>query len=256
MGRTLDSVLESWMSLDEAELRRPWTWRDGKMELSYVLYRTLEDAQESLVRVTASPCGEAQCILALAQRAFGELRALVSGVPDDLLDKAPRPGEWTVREVLRHVHLIERRYATQTAWAVERGDADPMRIPDARMPKPDEIDGSGNVGALLGRIAEARRETDRRLAHLAPAALTRPTPWLHHQGDVRFRLHRFAAHIVEHTVQCEKALDALGWHLTEGRRVVRAIWAHVGELEGLGATEELSALERLVEDRARSVAHP
>jgi hypothetical protein len=254
MGRALDRVLESWTQLDEAKLRKPWTWQGGTMELGFALYRTLEDAQEALVRTTASP-HEAQRILALAQRAFGGLRGLVAGAPDELLDKASHPGEWTLREVLRHVHLIERRYAIQTGWAVERNDADPMRIPDARMPKPDDIDGSGNANALLERIAEARRDTARRLADLPPAAMTRPTQWLHHQCDVRFRLHRFAAHIVEHTVQCEKSLATLGWPTTEGRRIVRAIWAHVGELEGFGATGELDALERLAEDRARSLPH-
>jgi hypothetical protein len=253
MEATLERVLASWTALDDAELRRPWTWRDGKMELGYALYRTLEDAQEALMRVAASPRGESQRILALAQRAFGDLRGLLAGLPDDLLDKAPRAGEWTVREVLRHVHLIERRYATQTAWAVERTESDPMRIADARMPKPDTIDGSGDVDALLGRVGGARRDTDRMLAHLAPAAMTRPTQWLHHTCDVRFRLHRFAAHIVEHTVQCEKSLDALGWQRTEGRRIVRAIWAHVGELEGLGAAGELQALERMVIERAHSM---
>ena len=62
--------------------------------------------------------------------------------------------------------------------------------------------------------------------------MTRPTQWVQYDVDVRFRLHRFAAHIMEHTVQSEKALAALGWRATEGRRIVRRLTALIGEVEG------------------------
>jgi hypothetical protein len=83
--------------------------------------------------------------------------------------------------------------------------------------------------------------------------MTRPTIWAQWELDVRFRLHRFASHIAEHTVQCEKTLAALAWPETEGRRVVRQIWSLVGELEGLGAAKELAALAAAVEERRGSV---
>ena len=62
-------------------------------------------------------------------------------------------------------------------------------------------------------------------------ALARPWPFRGGTMDV----HRFASHIAEHTIQCDKTLDALGWRQTEARRIVRQIWAIVGELEELGA---------------------
>jgi hypothetical protein len=250
---SLESVLVAWTSLDEVELGRPWTWRDGQMNVRNALYRTLEEAQEAVVRAVATPPGEARRILALAQRAFGDLRGLLAGLPVDLLDRSPRPAEWPLREVLRHVLVTERRYAIQTAYAVERADADPVRIPDDRLPTPAQTDVAGGIAAILARIAEARADTQRRLACLPPEALTRPTVWVRYRLDVRFRLHRFAAHVVEHAIQCEKTLADLGWRPTEGRRIVRHIWALVGELEGLGATDELAALERLVAERAASL---
>lgn len=250
---SLESVLAAWTSLDEVELGRSWTWRDGQVNVRYALYRTLEEAQEAVVRATVPSPGEARRILALAQRAFGDLRGLLVGVADDLLDRSPRSGEWPLREVLRHVLVTERRYAIQTAYAVERGGADPVRIPDDRLPTPAQVDVTGRLPAILARIGEARADTQRRLASLPAEAMTRPTVWAHYRLDVRFRLHRFAAHVVEHAIQCEKTLADLGWRPTEGRRIVRHIWALVGELEGLGATDELAALERLVEERAASL---
>src|SRR5262249_3615098 len=105
------------------------------------------------------------------------------------------------------------------------------------------------LGVLLARLGEARAETNRRLDEVAPAAMTRPTIWVHWEIDVRFRLHRFASHLVEHTVQCEKTLAGLGWRQTEGRRIVRRLTAALGELEGLGAHAEARAIEARLAER-------
>jgi len=251
----VEAALIGFAELDEAALGRPWAWPGGvTMEARYALYGTLEDAQAALVAATARPHPESRRILAFAQRAFGDLRGLLLGLPEALLDREPRPGEWPLREVLRHVLAIERRYAAQTLYAVERGDAEPVRIPEARMPVTAPAEGEGDATTLLARLARARRETDRQLADLPAAALARPTVWLNAQLDVRFRLHRFAAHIVEHTVQCDKTLAALGWRIPEGRRIVRQVTAALGELEGLGAPAEVRAIEASLVERFASVS--
>lgn len=248
-----DATLAGFAALDEAALSRPWTWRDGKMSARFALYRTLEDAQEVVVRVGAASHPESRRILALAQRAFGDFRGLLAGVPDALLDTAPAEGEWTLRETIHHVLVIERRYALQTRYAVERTDADPVRIPDDRLPPPASLPSTGDGAALLARLAAARAESARSLDDVPPAALTRPTRWMHYAIDVRFRLHRFAAHIAEHAVQCEKTLAALGWQPTEGRRIVRLVAAAIGEIEGLGAVAEARELEARLAQRLASL---
>jgi hypothetical protein len=246
----LDRVLTAWTALDEAALARPWTWRGGTLDVRNALYWTLVEAQHALTRATALPHPESRRILALAQRAFGDLRGQLVGLPDELIDKAPAPGEWPVREVLAHMVNVEQRYALQTAYAVERTDADPIRMAADRLPPLSGGDTGGDVGALLARLAAERAATDRRLGALPPAAMTRPTVWIHFAIDVRFRLQRFAAHIAEHTIQCDKTLMALGWREPEARRIVRQIWMLVGELEGLGADAELAALASAAEERA------
>jgi hypothetical protein len=249
---TFETAMAQWAALDEDALARAWTWRDGKLNVREALYRTLEDAQAALVPVAAKSHAESRRILALAQRAFGDLRGLLTGLPDGIIDESPRAGEWAVRETLRHILWVERRYALQTLYAVARTDADPVRIPDAQLPSFDQMDVSGDVATVLARIGATRAETNGRLGDLPPAAMTRPTTWMQYAIDVRFRLHRFAAHVVEHTVQCEKTLIALGWRETEGRRIVRRIWATIGELEGLGAPAELRGLETVVAERVRA----
>jgi hypothetical protein len=248
------TALTGFASLDAEALGRKWTWRDGAIDVRYALYRTLEEAQEAYVSVAAGPHPESRRILALAQRAFGDLSGLLVGLPAELLDRVVREGEWPLREVLRHVLAVERRYALQALYAIERTDADPMRIPEDRLPTAAQLDPGGDIAVLLERLASARHETNRRLDDVAPAAMTRPSLWVNWQIDVRFRLHRFAAHLVEHTVQCEKILAALGWGQTEGRQIVRRVTAALAELEALGAHAAVRDLEaRLVERFASAV---
>ena len=248
-----DAALRGFAALDDEALGRPWSWRDKRMDVRFALYRTLEDAQEVHARVSAASHAESRRILAMAQRAFGDLRGLLTGLPGDLLDQAPGAGEWPLRETLRHMLLVERRYAAQTRYAVERKDSEPVRIPDDRQPTATESDVRGEIGAILARIGEARTDTNRWLGDVAGPAMTRPTIWVGHDVDVRFRLHRFAAHIVEHTIQCEKTLFALGWRPTEGRRIARHVAAAIGELEGLGALDDARGLEARLGERLASV---
>ena len=206
------------------------------------------------MRASAGTHPESRRILAMAQQSFGGLRALLAGLPSALLDRAPRAGEWPIREILGHMLAVEQRYALQTKYAVERRDDDPMRIPDDRLPPTAPANVGGAIDAVIARLGEARAETDRWLGSLAPAAMTRPTVWMGHEIDVRFRLHRFAAHVVEHTIQCEKALLELGWYSTEGRRIARRLAAVVGEIEGLGAAVEAREMEARLAERLATVA--
>ena len=95
------AALSSFATLDEEALGQPWPFRGQPMDVRYALYRTIEDAQEAHVRVAGRPVPESRRILSFAQRAFGDLRGLLVGLPADLIDRAPAAGEWPVREVLR-----------------------------------------------------------------------------------------------------------------------------------------------------------
>lgn len=247
-----DAALSGFAALDDAALARPWTWRGKAMDVRFALYRSLEEAQEALVRVSGGPLPESRRIMALAQRRFGDLRGLLAGLPADLLDRVPRAGEWPLRETLRHMLLVERRYAVQTRYAVDRKDSDPVRIPEDRQPTVTLADGEGEIAAILARLGAARADTNRWLGDISGATMTRPTIWAGHEVDVRFRLHRFAAHLVEHTIQCEKTLVALGWRAPEGRRIVRRVAAAIGELEGLGALADARELEARLAERLAS----
>jgi len=184
------------------------------------------EEQAALV-ATKTPTNEAEPILALAQRAYGDLRGLLLAVPDDLLDRDPAPGEWSIRKTMEHTTNVERSYRANTQHALVRHDDEPLVLPPERRPKPDPADTAGDALAIVDALATRRAETDAALARTDESALARPSRWsavdVPFDVDVRFRLHRFGAHLVEHTQQVEKTLRALGQSETDAQAYVRQI---------------------------------
>ncbi|HEV8670355.1 MAG TPA: DinB family protein [Candidatus Limnocylindria bacterium] len=221
-----------------------------------MFFNALEEEQTAAAAL-APDDDEASRILTLAQIEFGRLRGLLAAIDDDVLDRAPAEGEWSLRETLVHAIGVERSYRANTEHALVRGDDEPLRLPDDRRPKPDPADTSGGVLDILAAFAARRAETDAALAGLDARQMERPSQWgqyaAAHRIDVRFRLHRFASHIVEHTVQCEKTIASLGVTLNDPRAVVRAIGAARGAHERRSPRDALDALDAALAARADAI---
>jgi hypothetical protein len=229
---------------------------DPPADAAYALFNALEE--EQMAAAALAPDGdEASRILTLAQVAFGQLRGLLAGIDDELLDRAPAQGEWTLRETLVHAISVERSYRANTQLALVRREDEPLKLPADRRPQPDAADTSGGVLDILVAFAARRAETDKALAGLDPRQMTRPSQWgpydVSHQVDVRFRLHRFASHLIEHTVQCEKTVLALGITLNDPRAVVRSIGAARGAHERRSPRAVLDTLDAALLARADAI---
>jgi uncharacterized damage-inducible protein DinB len=199
---------------------------------------------------------ESTAILALAQRAAGDLCGLLAGQPAELLDAVPAPGEWSIRRTLQHVVETEQNYHANTAHALTRTDAEPLALLPARRPQLDPAEVAGDGNAIVARLLRARDETDAGMgggSGLAPAEMLRPTTWVRHEVDVRFRLHRLASHLVEHTIQCDKALATMRRPPGEARRIVRATWATRGAHQRATPLERLEELDDAHQARLSSI---
>lgn len=247
--------MRRFAALDGDALGLPCRWRDRDVDIRYLIVRSLEEEHEALfrARVAWRPT-EVQAILALARSAFGDLSGVLIGLPDGSLDAA-HDAEWSLRRILTHVGEVERRYMAQTVFAAHRRDDEPLRMPegDPRLPQKDGPELPGGIDALRARLAVAREESDAALGGIPDAALPRPSDWAGKQVDVRLRLHRFAAHLVEHTLQCEKALAGGGFRESAGRGLVRRIWSMRGELEAMADDATLNRLDAAHVERARAL---
>src|SRR5213594_54230 len=247
--------MRRFATLDDAALGTPCRWRDRDVDVRYLVVRSLEEEHQALFRARVSwrPT-EIERILALARQAFGDLCGLLIGLPDETLDAA-HDAEWSLRRILTHVGEIERRYMAQTVYAAHRRDEDPLRLAegDPRLAAKDGPELLGGIDALLARLAVAREESDAAVGGIPEAALVRPSEWAGERVDVRLRSHRFAAHIVEHTLQCEKALAGSGTSEGEARRLVRRLWAMRGELEASADDETLNRLDLAHAERTEAL---
>jgi uncharacterized damage-inducible protein DinB len=211
----------------DTDLARDWEWPGkGPADIRNGFFFLIMEEQNALV-TTATPTIEADRILVLAQRAFGDLRGLLLAVPDELLDREPAAGEWSIRKTMDHTTQVERSYRANTQHALIRGDEAPLILPADRRPKPDPADTAGDAAAIVAALARRRAETDAALARTDTADLGKPSQWAAvdtpFSVDVRFRLHRFGAHLVEHTQQVEKTLRQLGQAETDAQAYVRQI---------------------------------
>ena len=224
---SFEESLRALATLKDKDLERPWEWPGkGGADLRNAFFYLLMEEQSALV-VAATPTNEADRILALAQRAFGDLRGLLLAVPDALLDREPAPDEWSIRATMAHTIRVERSYRANTQHALLRRDDDPLVLPEDRRPKPDPADTAGDALAIVNALARRRAETDLALAGTDADQLGRPSEWAATETpfkvDVRFRLHRFGAHLVEHTQQVEKTLRQLGQAESDAQAYVRQL---------------------------------
>ena len=237
--------LPSLARLPDARCGLGWRWdRPGEGELLDVrdgLYRCLEEELQAAAEL--GEMSEPARLLAGAQEAFGELRGILAAVPPALLDKEPGPGEWSVRQTLRHVLETELSYRVNTLHALGRGPLDPLVVPREQRPQVAIDELGGTLSEVVERIADERRTTDGALGGVPAPLLARPSLWAGFEVDVRFRIGRFAGHLVEHTVQVEKALHGLHHHPGEAALISRRISAARGAHEHRSAPGRLLALD-------------
>jgi hypothetical protein len=241
LAESRSRLVAAMAGLPDPALTRPWRWRDRDDEVRYALLRAADDDQEALVAVhevladRAWRQPEPARLLALAEISRGALLGALVGVTDAQLDPAPARDEWPLREVLAHIVLTERRYYQRTAWHVEaaRAGHGATGEPPTGIVEPMSEVGlyaRGGVTDFEERLATAREEALAVLADVQPVDLNAPAGWAGYTVDVRFRLHRFAAHEREHTGQVQATLRAIGFVPSEAQRVLATAQVTRGHL--------------------------
>jgi uncharacterized damage-inducible protein DinB len=267
--QAVEALVRATVDLSDADLDRPWVWREYDEEgLRFALLMAQHELRDLGVRLAAmrpaSP-SQAQRILGQYHHAYRDVTGALAGVRDEDLDRVPKEGEWPLREVIQHMRGAEYGFLGVIQYALapdrprdeheaeERWDAwrDEHKY---RAPKTL----SGDIAAVRGALFEIHTRVLRELGGLADADLEREAMFWDGEKPIRFRLHRFEAHMIQHTIQVDKTLEWLGRGPTEANRLVRVLYRDLAAVEMLSAhgfgAKELDEVAKTIADRANEIA--
>jgi len=261
---TLD-LARQLATLPDDALTRDWPavsvpggfWYGYDDNLREVIFNVYVELRSLATEITSQrqPATAAQIALAQHQIAYRDLTGALAGVREDEFDRAPDENEWPLRTVLYHIGLTERGFHALIHWAVQRqreGNQLPITMPDEYR---DEVSAriveDGTLEEVLSRFDTLHTSVVNDFAGLTDAELDSPNVWWEGYAiPVRFRLHRFDAHLREHTIQVDKTLVGINHLPTEPERLARLLHGALGQVEGalIGAGD-------IVVERRRSIAN-
>ena len=261
----------------DADMAQPWAWGPHDEGVRFALLGAYQELRELAVHLAAQrrvtlPMTSTQHVLAQYHAAFRDLQAVLLGVDDVLCGQVPAPAEWSIRRILRHIIGSERHFFTLVHYGLRRqraGDPLPTRLPEGEVDRllgPAEAQRSRAESDSLREIMAGYDELHERglaeFAHMSEVELAGPSLWWEDiEYPLQHRLHRFDAHLRQHTVQVEKTLAALDHPPSEARRLLRLVFSALAEVEGyligapdLAQQERQALAEKLAARRAEIAA--
>ncbi len=266
--QAVESLVRATVDLSDTDMDRPWVWREYDEEgLRFVLLLAQHELRDLAVRLAAirpTPPSQAQRILGQYHHAYRDLTGALAGLRDQDLDRVPREGEWPLREVIAHLLGAEYGFLGTVRYALapdrprdekeaeERWDSwrDEHKY---RAPRTLH----GDVAAVRGELFKIHRRVLDELGDLPDEALERAAMFWDGEKPIRFRMHRFEAHLIQHTVQVDKTLEWIDRGPTEARRLVRVLYRDLAAVEMLTSTgfgeKERDEVAKTISDRAAEI---
>jgi uncharacterized damage-inducible protein DinB len=270
--QAVEELVRATVDLSDSDLGRPWVWREYDDEgLRFTLLLAQHELRDLAVRLEAlrarkgPPQSQTERILGQYHLAYRDLSGALAGLADDDLDRVPAEGEWPVREVLKHMLGAEYGFLGVVKYALAPDRPKDLEKAEERWDSWREEHGYRAPKTLEGGIADVRnalfeihRRILRELGPLPDESLEKPAMFWDGEKPIRFRLHRFEAHMVQHTVQVEKSLEWIGRGPTEARRLIRILYRDLAPVEMLGSTQfgeqEREAVANALTERAVEIA--
>jgi hypothetical protein len=245
LTRAVEEYAQLMLPLSERDLEIPWKWKDHDEEgIRFSFFVTLEDLRSLAVRLFSlrTPPEPVQRILGQYHAQTLDLRAAILGLSPADAERVPAEGEWPVQRVYSHMLGAEINFRAVTVYALEAHRAGTW-TPD-RMSEADETRIAGLTeeqykaltrGSFEGMLSYHRELHARILEEfslITEDELDLPcTFWEETRFPIRHRLHRFEAHLCQHTVQIDKTLILLGLAPSESKQILRKVYAALAEAE-------------------------
>jgi uncharacterized damage-inducible protein DinB len=242
------------LPLSETDLERKWIWKDHDNEgIRFAFFVTLQELRQLAVTLSTPSTSlrtkptPTQHILSQYHAAYLDLQAAILGLSAEDADKEFAEGEWSVRRVYGHILATEIGFTAVVRYALEghrSGHWKPDPIPEADEPRLSGISGmteeeyqalvKGPFDNMLAYHRDFHHRIIEEFSTITDEELDLPsTFWEETRFPIRHRLHRYEAHFVQHTIQIDKTLIAIGQAPSEAKRLLRKIYAALAEVEGL-----------------------
>lgn len=263
-------------ALQDESLDLEWTWRDHDEGLRFALLGTYHELRDLSVTLAAGrlaegiPVTAAQHVLGQYHTAFRDLEAILLGAGDGDLDRIPAEDEWPLRQILAHMIAADRGFFALVYYAVDqhqsgiqpsRPSAEDLKFLYGPGEDFNQVTDRGDLAAIQKYHQALHKRILHEMAELSHEELWAPSRfWEPEPLPVRYRLHRFDAHLRQHTIQAEKTLAAIGHIPSEALRLLRLVYNALAEVEGslIGAWDFGYAQQRklaaMIVDRTEDVA--
>ena len=233
-------------TLPDAELDRPWHWKGHDEGVRFAFFVISRELRELSVRLACElpPAPAVQHILAQYHSAFLDLQAVLYGVSHEDANLSPSEKDWPVRRVFAHILGAEIGFSAMVRYALEGHRAnnwttEPMSDQDEiRLTGMSESDYKslmkGSFENLLAYHQTLHPAILAEFSTISAQELDLPAAfWEPELFPIRYRLHRFEAHMRQHTIQIEKTLTAIDLAPDEARRLIRMLFAALSETDGI-----------------------
>jgi hypothetical protein len=246
----VESFADLFLVLPDKELERAWTWKDHDEEgIRFAFFVTMQELRQLAVTLSTlrSKPTPAQHILSQYHAAYLDLQAAILGISAEDAEKTFAEGEWNVRRVYSHILATDIGFTVVVRFALEGhrfGNWKRDPLPEADEPRLSGISGmtedeyqalvKGPFEKMLSYHREFHPRILEEFSTITDEELDLPsTFWEETRFPIRHRLHRYEAHYVQHTVQMDKTLVAIGQAPNESKRLIRKLYAALAEAEGM-----------------------
>ncbi len=235
------------LPLSEKELETQWTWKDHDEEgIRFAFFVTLQELRHLAVMLSTilpKPT-TAQHILSQYHAAYWDLQAAILGVSNEDAERTPSEGKWSVKRTYAHMLGTEINFSLTIRYALEKHRAGTW-TPEAMSDEDaDRLAGitDENYMALINGPFSGMLDYHRHLhpgivqefSSISDSELELPsTFWEETRFPIQHRLHRYEAHVAQHTIQVDKTLESIGQPPNESKRLLRKVFATLAEVEGV-----------------------
>jgi hypothetical protein len=258
LNHELTSAVENFAALfvniSDDRLDHPWQWKGHDEGVRFAVFLTLLELRSLAVQLAEKRTRPQPVhrILGQYHAAYLDLQAALCGLSPEDAGRAPSEKDWSVQRTLAHIVGADIGFSAAVRYALEGHRAG--KWTPAPMTDDDEIRLIGLSETEYHRLMKGPYESLgayhhdlhndllAEFAQISAVELDLPaTFWEPEQFPIRYRLHRFEAHMRQHTIQVDKTLDIIGLAPNEGKRLIRMLYSALAEVNGalVGADETL-----------------